>query len=112
MTQRSLFLRILAGGRGLSSYTPKIGAAYYGTQAMSSVQEASELSNNSLAMEEDICSGMDWNNLGFGLMETDYMYVMKCGKDDEFKQGKLSRYGNIELSPSAGVLNYGQVWII
>lgn len=42
-------------------------------------------------------------------MPTDYMYVIKCGADEEFKQGQLSRYGNIELSPSAGVLNYGQV---
>ncbi|CAA2955498.1 branched-chain-amino-acid aminotransferase 2, chloroplastic-like [Olea europaea subsp. europaea] len=41
-------------------------------------------------------------------MPTDYMYVIKCGADEEFKQGQLSRYGNIELSPSAGVLNYGQ----
>ncbi|XP_073156731.1 branched-chain-amino-acid aminotransferase 2, chloroplastic isoform X2 [Henckelia pumila] len=51
---------------------------------------------------------IDWENLGFGLMPTDYMYTMKCGKDEQFKQGQLSRYGNIELSPSAGVLNYGQ----
>ncbi|KAK8962968.1 hypothetical protein KSP40_PGU020189 [Platanthera guangdongensis] len=36
------------------------------------------------------------------------MYIMKCSQDDEFSQGQLSRYGNIELSPSAGVLNYGQ----
>ncbi|KAK6277664.1 hypothetical protein POUND7_017987 [Theobroma cacao] len=36
------------------------------------------------------------------------MYVMRCFKDENFKGGQLSRYGNIELSPSAGVLNYGQ----
>lgn len=59
--------------------------------------------------DDEAKDAMDWNNLGFGLMETDYMYVMKIGNDDEFQQGKLCRYGNIELSPSAGVLNYGQV---
>ncbi|PKI55582.1 hypothetical protein CRG98_024030 [Punica granatum] len=41
-------------------------------------------------------------------MPTDYMYVMKCSENDRYKEGKISRYGNIELSPSAGVLNYGQ----
>ena len=52
---------------------------------------------------------MDWDNLGFGLMPTDFMYKMKCVKEGNFESGQLSRYGNIELSPSAGVLNYGQV---
>jgi hypothetical protein len=52
---------------------------------------------------------MDWDNLGFALTQTDYMYKMKCSRDENFTDGKLSRYGNIELSPSAGVLNYGQV---
>ena len=52
---------------------------------------------------------MDWDNLGFALTPADYMYVMKCSKDGEFTKGELSRFGNIQLSPSAGVLNYGQV---
>ncbi|KAL7116858.1 hypothetical protein ACP275_03G032600 [Erythranthe tilingii] len=75
----------------------KIGGCYIATQAASFVEEACE-------------SSIDWNNLGFGLMETDYMYTIKCGKgkDDDFKAGELSRYGNIQLSPCAGVLNYGQ----
>lgn len=37
------------------------------------------------------------------------MYIMRCSDEEGFQQGQLSRYGNIELSPSAGVLNYGQV---
>lgn len=53
-------------------------------------------------------ANLDWDNLGFGLMPTGYMYVMKCSKDENFKAGQLNPYGNIELSPSAGVLNYGQ----
>ncbi|KAK9166077.1 hypothetical protein Scep_001268 [Stephania cephalantha] len=36
------------------------------------------------------------------------MYVMKCSLGEEFTQGKINRYGKIELSPSSGVLNYGQ----
>ena len=55
---------------------------------------------------------MDWDNLGFALTPADYMYVMKCSKDGEFTKGELSRFGNIELSPSAGVLNYGQASLL
>ncbi|KAF3496713.1 hypothetical protein DY000_02055661 [Brassica cretica] len=51
---------------------------------------------------------IDWDNIGFGLKPTDYMYVMKCNLDGEFSKGELQLFGNIEVSPSAGVLNYGQ----
>ncbi|CAI0464298.1 unnamed protein product [Linum tenue] len=36
------------------------------------------------------------------------MYVMKCSRDGSFEEGEVNPYGNIQLSPSAGVLNYGQ----
>ncbi|XP_031397198.1 branched-chain amino acid aminotransferase 2, chloroplastic [Punica granatum] len=51
---------------------------------------------------------LDWDNLGFGFIPTDYMYTMKCDRGGKFANGELQRFGNIELSPSAGVLNYGQ----
>ncbi|CAH9065517.1 unnamed protein product [Cuscuta epithymum] len=51
---------------------------------------------------------IDWENMGFGLIPTDYMYISKCAKDGSFDQGKLIPYGNLEISPAAGVLNYGQ----
>lgn len=51
---------------------------------------------------------LDWDNLGFGFLPTDYMYVMKCSQGGNFSKGELQRFGNIELNPSAGVLNYGQ----
>ncbi|KAJ7952705.1 Branched-chain-amino-acid aminotransferase, partial [Quillaja saponaria] len=51
---------------------------------------------------------LDWDNLGFGFLSTDYMYVMKCPQGGKFSNGELQCFGNIELSPSAGVLNYGQ----
>jgi len=59
----------------------------------------------------DECVDVEWDGLGFGLIPTDYMYVDKCRGDQKFGEGRaqLSRYGNIELSPAAGVLNYGQV---
>lgn len=52
---------------------------------------------------------IDWDNLGFSFLPTDYMYTMKCARGGEFSKGELQRFGNIEMSPSAGVLNYGQV---
>ncbi|KAJ9177411.1 hypothetical protein P3X46_012633 [Hevea brasiliensis] len=51
---------------------------------------------------------IDWDNLGFAYVPTDYMYIMKCARGGSFSKGELQRFGNIELSPSAGVLNYGQ----
>ncbi|KAL5844634.1 hypothetical protein ACOSQ4_010592 [Xanthoceras sorbifolium] len=57
---------------------------------------------------DDEYANVDWDNLGFGIMPADYMYTMICSKDENFEQGQLTRYRNIELSPSAGVLNYGQ----
>ncbi|XP_012447632.1 branched-chain-amino-acid aminotransferase 2, chloroplastic [Gossypium raimondii] len=57
---------------------------------------------------DDEDADVNWDKLGFGLTQTDYMYVMSCCKDQSFLKGRLCRYANIELSPSAGVLNYGQ----
>jgi hypothetical protein len=37
------------------------------------------------------------------------MYMMKCCEEENFSHGNLIPYGNIEMSPSAGILNYGQV---
>ncbi|XP_019420337.1 PREDICTED: putative branched-chain-amino-acid aminotransferase 7 isoform X2 [Lupinus angustifolius] len=51
---------------------------------------------------------INWDELGFSLVPTDYMYVMKCANGEKFSQGTLIPFGNIELSPSAGILNYGQ----
>ncbi|PWA47538.1 branched-chain amino acid aminotransferase 5 [Artemisia annua] len=51
---------------------------------------------------------LDWDNLGFGLVNTDYMYIMKCSIGESFSKGELVPFGNIEINPAAGVLNYGQ----
>ncbi|CAN8268210.1 unnamed protein product [Cochlearia groenlandica] len=67
------------------------------------------MSNSSSSKEMSEIAEIDWDNIGFGLKHTDYMYVMKCNiNDGEFSNGELKRFGNIEVSPSAGVLNYGQ----
>ncbi|CAL4923708.1 unnamed protein product [Urochloa decumbens] len=51
---------------------------------------------------------MDWENLGFGIVQTDYMYIAKCGTDGNFTEGETVPFGPIALNPSSGVLNYGQ----
>ncbi|XP_052484954.1 branched-chain-amino-acid aminotransferase 2, chloroplastic isoform X3 [Gossypium raimondii] len=51
---------------------------------------------------------MEWEKLGFGPVSTDFMYSMKCCEDGNFVQGNLTHYGNIQFSPFAAVLNYGQ----
>lgn len=59
---------------------------------------------------DDEYADIDWDAMEFGLTPTDYMYTTKCTQqEDGFPQGQLNRYGNLELSPAAGVLNYGQV---
>ncbi|KAG5409562.1 hypothetical protein IGI04_005881 [Brassica rapa subsp. trilocularis] len=37
-----------------------------------------------------------------------YMYVAKCKQGESFSEGKIVPYGDISISPSAGILNYGQ----
>ena len=51
---------------------------------------------------------IDWDNLGFDVLETRSMYKANCRIGEEWKLGGLIPYGTIELSPAAGVLNYGQ----
>ena len=51
---------------------------------------------------------IDWDNLGFNVVETRSMYKASCRIGEEWKLGGLVPYGTIELSPAAGVLNYGQ----
>ncbi|KDP41566.1 hypothetical protein JCGZ_15973 [Jatropha curcas] len=78
--------------------------AYFTFRAASSLQQAYQPSTCS----DDEYADLDWDNLGFGLLSTDFMYIMKSSKEGNFEQGNLSRYENIPLSPSAGILNYGQ----
>lgn len=77
----------------------------------SSVPVVSSMSRHNLV--EGVLSTLSdddtfWDDLGFGIVETDYMYMTKCSDNGNFSKGELKRFGNIELSPGAGVLNYGQ----
>jgi len=51
---------------------------------------------------------VDFNSLTFCLTPTDVMFVCKCTLDGAWDKGAYLPYGNISISPAAGVLNYGQ----
>lgn len=53
-------------------------------------------------------ANIEWETLGFDAVETRSMFIAKCSIDEKWSGGSLIPYGNIELSPAAGVLNYGQ----
>ncbi|KAL0757837.1 hypothetical protein Bca101_095505 [Brassica carinata] len=74
----------------------------YNAQAASGLEEREKL-----FYQNEEYADMDWDNLGFALTPADYMYVMKCSKDGDFTKGELTRFGNIELSPSAGAIYEG-----
>ncbi|KAJ7958310.1 Branched-chain-amino-acid aminotransferase [Quillaja saponaria] len=102
LTYRSFYQTLLRISSTASSSKVR---AYHGFASQpSSLQQMPEPSAYCDAEYADV----DWDSLGFGLMPTDYMYITKCSEDNNFGQGQISRYGNIELSPSAGVLNYAQ----
>ena len=51
---------------------------------------------------------IDWDSLTFSLTPTDHMYITETQMDDAWMPGEMSPYGDMKISPAAGVLNYGQ----
>ncbi len=50
---------------------------------------------------------IDWSNLGFGYVKTDYRYVSNF-KDGAWDEGEITTDANIVLNECAGVLQYAQ----
>lgn len=50
---------------------------------------------------------IDWSNLGFGYVQTDYRYISNY-KDGAWDEGTISTDANIVLNECAGVLQYAQ----
>ncbi len=50
---------------------------------------------------------LDWSNLGFAYMPTDYRYVARY-KDGAWGEGKLISDPNVTISECAGILQYAQ----
>jgi len=58
-------------------------------------------------VEKSRIDGVDFENLTFGKIFTDHMFVSKY-KNGEWSSGEIKPYENISISPSARVLHYGQ----
>ena len=50
---------------------------------------------------------LDWGNLGFGYMTTDYRYVANY-KDGKWDDGQLTKDHTVTLNECAGVFQYAQ----
>jgi branched-chain amino acid aminotransferase len=55
-----------------------------------------------------MAKNIHWDDLTFSLTPTDFMYISHCQENTSWKPGKLLPFGDIAISPAAGVLNYGQ----
>ena len=53
-------------------------------------------------------ANINWDSLGFDVVATKSMFTANCSKEGQWSGGSLVPYGNIEISPAAVVLNYGQ----
>ena len=50
---------------------------------------------------------IDWSNLGFGYVQTDYRYVSHY-KNGAWDEGTLTQDPNVVINECAGVLQYAQ----
>ena len=50
---------------------------------------------------------IDWSNLGFGYVKTDYRFVSDF-KDGKWDEGKMTQDDKVVISECAGVLQYAQ----
>lgn len=51
---------------------------------------------------------IDWDTLSFRFTQTDYMFVAKTDGHKTWKKGEICSFENLQISPAAAALNYGQ----
>ena len=51
---------------------------------------------------------LNWDDLTFSITPTRSMWLMECDKELVWNEGQLEPFRNLQMSPAAGVLNYGQ----
>lgn len=61
------------------------------------------------SVSDETYANVKWEELGFGFVRTDNMYVAKCNHGESFQEGKIVPYADFQISPCSAVLNYGQV---
>lgn len=99
--------RHLAAGHGIWQQCRWI-AVKTGQQQRASLQPCTE--SPGIMPEAEKYADVKWDDLGFALTPTDCMYIAKCSDADgqNFPQGTLTPFANIELSPCSTILQYGQ----
>jgi len=66
------------------------------------------VSASSDAAHAEASGAIDWHAMGFGLTTTAYMFKATCELGGEWVVEGVVPYGDLSLSPSSAVLNYGQ----
>ena len=61
-----------------------------------------------LLKESRTLQEINWDDLTFSLTPTRSMYITEQKNDKPWEPGELVPFGNVSMSPAAGVLNYGQ----
>lgn len=61
------------------------------------------------SVSDEKYANVKWEELGFGFVRTDNMYVAKCKHGESFQEGNIVPYAQLQIDPSAAILNYGQV---
>ena len=99
----------MAGGRVMNAPLVKKPASA-STRLRSAVLQHSRRSHGSMRATGAATSPstVDFDNLKFGLTETDSMFVARCDAGSSTWSGGLEPYGDLRVHPSAAVLNYGQ----
>lgn len=60
-------------------------------------------------IEKSRIGELDFNNIQFGKHYSDHQYIVDF-EDGEWKNPRIVPYGNIEVSPAASALHYGQAY--
>ena len=53
-------------------------------------------------------NNIDWDSLTFSLTPTKSMFISHWEEGSNWSEGDIVPFGNVSMSPAAGVLNYGQ----
>ncbi len=59
-------------------------------------------------MRDKTIQDINWDELTFSLNPTRSMFIAHCDQNGEWDSGSMQPFGDVSMSPAAGVLNYGQ----
>ena len=59
-------------------------------------------------VENSRVASVDWENLGFGRLFSDHMFVVDYTEDEGWQDARIVPYDNFQFAPSLSSLHYGQ----